>query len=124
MADNLPPLYEAIENGDVKKVKSLLNGGFFRKACDVNDNQGQGLTPLQRAIQCRKRAVAIAILTFEPNVNAVLNNLTAMDLAEQWGDQKVIKFVSMAGGKTVKELQGGGSTVGARQEAAPSWVTE
>jgi ankyrin repeat protein len=116
-------MYQAVIDDDAKRIEKLLKGGLFKKPCDINGaDTDQGFTPLHRAVENKRKLLIRRLIKFGADVNIAFGGTTALDLANRWGDEKVIKWLRDAGGLTHAEIKSGVTAQPAEAaEGGPSW---
>eukprot|EP00931_Biecheleriopsis_adriatica_P117281 TRINITY_DN92816_c0_g1_i1.p1 TRINITY_DN92816_c0_g1~~TRINITY_DN92816_c0_g1_i1.p1 ORF type:complete len:713 (-),score=170.54 TRINITY_DN92816_c0_g1_i1:27-2165(-) len=91
------PLHMACENGHLKAVKSLLDGGARQL------NTMEGVTPLITALQYKQPAIAVTLLDSKVpanvNVASPRDGQTALHLAVAYGYPEVVARIVHQGGR-------------------------
>ena len=65
-ADNhLPPLHQAVADGNIAEVKRLIDGG-----ADINAKEEDGLTPLHIAAFAGQTKIALALIKVGADIHA------------------------------------------------------
>jgi protein arginine N-methyltransferase 2 len=96
--DEFEILCEAAKNGDVDKVKSLINSGI-----DVTYFDSNGLTPLMHAAKHGHAAIVKDLLEAGAPWNALSpSNISAGDFAMEAGNQDAFETLLNAG--TIKKF--------------------
>ena len=86
MSKDIDKLMSAVKDGNLDKVKSMLDGGFFRRKVNVNAVDHEGRTALMEASWMDHVNIVKALLERGADVNATSNTgNTALMSASSYG---------------------------------------
>ncbi len=91
--DSAMSLHQAIINGDVNEVKSILSSGV-----DINVKNRQGWTPLHTAVDKQQKDIVQLLLDKNANVNLTDNNgETSINFAVKSGQKDIVETLIAKG---------------------------
>ena len=89
----LPPLHQAVEDGDIAEVKRLIDG-----RADVNEKDNEGFTPLHYAAWNGQTDIVNALVKAKAEVNAKTKKcLTPLHFAALAGQSQIVVILVKAG---------------------------
>ena len=102
-----PPLADAARDGDLDRVRSLIQAG-----ADVNAAHGDGMSALHWAAERGRREIAEALVHAGANVGAVtrIGDYTPLHLAARGGRAEVVELLLGAGADPSARTTTGGAT--------------